>query len=42
MFENVISALQGDVVRSGNTYAFKKQNGITTAFTYTLSGTGRA
>jgi hypothetical protein len=41
MFENMIARQQGDVARSVNTYSFKKQNGTTTAFSFTTSGTGR-
>ena len=41
MFENMIARQQGDVARSVNTYSYKKQNGTTTAFSYTTSGTGR-
>jgi hypothetical protein len=41
MFENMIARQQGDVARSVNTYSYKKQNGTTTAFAYTTSGTGR-
>lgn len=41
MFENIISALQGNIVRAGNTYTHKKQDGTTTTFSYTLSGSGR-
>jgi len=41
MFENLIARAQGDVVRTGNSYAYKKQNGTTTAFTYTVSSGGR-
>ena len=42
MFENFISALQGDVSRSGNTYTFLKQDGITPAFSFTTSAGGRS
>jgi len=41
MFEAFISALQGDVVRVGNTYTYKKQDGTTTTFSYTVSTGGR-
>lgn len=44
MFENIISALQGNVVRGGgggNTYTYKKQDGTTTTFSYVVSAGGR-
>jgi hypothetical protein len=40
MFINIISALQGEVDRQGNTYSFKNRNGAT-VFSYTVSATGR-
>lgn len=42
MFINMISILQGDVARSGNTYTFKKQDGSTTTVSFTISGAGRS
>lgn len=41
MFENIISHVQGDVVRVANTYTYKKQNGTTDTFVYTVSAAGR-
>ena len=41
MFENIISHAQRDVVRVGNTYTYKKQDGTTTTFEYTVSAAGR-
>ena len=41
MFTNLISGIQGDVVRSGNTYTYKKKDGTTTTFAYTVSSGGR-
>lgn len=41
MFENIISHAQGDVVRVANTYTYKKQNGTTDTFVYTVSAAGR-
>jgi hypothetical protein len=40
MLRNIISALQGDVDRSGNTYTFRSRTGDET-FTYTVSDNGR-
>ena len=42
MFTNMIAALQGDVARSSNTYTYKKQDGATTAFEFTLTSIGRS
>jgi len=42
MFEAFIAALQGDVVRVGNQYSYKKQDGSTTAFSYTITTGGRS
>lgn len=42
MFTNMIAALQGDVARSSNTYTYKKQDGATTAFDFTLTSIGRS
>ncbi len=41
MFENIISHAQGDVVRVANTYTYKKQDGTTTTYSYTVSAAGR-
>ena len=41
MFENIISHVQGDATVAGNTFTFKKQDGTTTTYSYTTSGSGR-
>ena len=42
MLVNMIARQQGNVVRSSNTYTYKKQDGSTTAFSYTVSAGGRS
>jgi hypothetical protein len=41
-FENILAHAAGDVVRSVNTYDYKKQDGVTTAFSFTSSAGGRS
>ena len=41
-FETILAHAAGDVVRSVNTYDYKKQDGVTTAFSFTSSAGGRS
>lgn len=41
-FENILAHAQGDIVRTGNLYDYKKQDGSTSAFSFTSSAAGRS
>lgn len=41
-YENILAHAAGDIVRSVNTYDYKKQDGVTTAFSFTSSAGGRS
>lgn len=41
-FESILAHAAGDVVRSVNTYDYKKQDGVTTLFSFTSSAGGRS
>jgi methyl-accepting chemotaxis protein len=42
LFELILSILNGDVIRSGNVYTYKKQDGATTTTTHTITSGARS